>query len=463
MRAILAAACLAFWVSPAAAASFDCAKAATPVEKMICADPALSAADEKLASTFGHALGITLDPQNLRDDQRRWIGLRNKLETADALATSYRNRIAALERLIAARQAMPDDVAEEAAKTGCVALPEALDDKCEVAEFGAVANDKDGTLRYQLQDYKEDDGTRMAGGAVVLETVAGKPGRLKPIASAYGETVHYGQPALVTAPMAVFLQIPGGMEGTGDFNAEALFLFGKTMLRDVDSESWLHDLARRLPRGLAAWKGIYPDYAAMTAGTPLWRGGDANCCPTGGYATIRLGLKGDRLTVERVAVELGADAARRDRSSPTPAAPAAASADDADDPNDLGTDLCGKAMSYEVNLDSFKDGDTIRDKPALDTVYDKAPVLIHRAFKGLCARKQLSAAEIARRIDKVVFSWAGGATDFNAYFPSEKQRRQELTTEWLWQGTDLPEIKDVRSAILCAFRPQQKMCRLRGD
>ena len=90
-------------------------------------------------------------------------------------------------------------------------------------------------------------------------------------------------------------------------------------------------------------------------------------------------------------------------------------------------------------------------------------VLIHRVFKGLCARKQLSAAEIARRVDKVVFSWAGGATDFNAYFPSEKQRRQELTTEWLWQGTDLPEIKDVRSAILCAFRPQQKMCRLRGD
>lgn len=45
-------------VTPAAAASFDCAKARTKVEKLICKDPQLSRQDEDLAKAYGEALKL---------------------------------------------------------------------------------------------------------------------------------------------------------------------------------------------------------------------------------------------------------------------------------------------------------------------------------------------------------------------------------------------------------------------
>lgn len=51
---------LAFFTSlslPAAAASFDCAKAGTPFEHAICDSPELSAADDRLAKTYQTAIG----------------------------------------------------------------------------------------------------------------------------------------------------------------------------------------------------------------------------------------------------------------------------------------------------------------------------------------------------------------------------------------------------------------------
>lgn len=64
------------------------------------------------------------------------------------------------------------------------------------------------------------------------------------------------------------------------------------------SKSWLSDLGHRLPKGLAVWKGVYPDYAKMNADTPLWREKvDGNCCPTGGEAKIDLQWQGDRIAL----------------------------------------------------------------------------------------------------------------------------------------------------------------------
>ena len=60
---------------PAKAASFDCSKAEWPLDKLICATPALSAKDEQMAATYKAALAI-LSPegQNLvRDGQRKWL------------------------------------------------------------------------------------------------------------------------------------------------------------------------------------------------------------------------------------------------------------------------------------------------------------------------------------------------------------------------------------------------------
>ena len=59
----------------AQAASFDCAKAASAMEKLICADPALSKADEVLAEAYASALKpLSEDGRKaMRDSQRQWL------------------------------------------------------------------------------------------------------------------------------------------------------------------------------------------------------------------------------------------------------------------------------------------------------------------------------------------------------------------------------------------------------
>lgn len=64
--------------SLAAAASFDCAKARTKVEKLICKDPQLSRQDEDLAKAYGEALKLW-DGQiaaYVKVSQRGWMGAR---------------------------------------------------------------------------------------------------------------------------------------------------------------------------------------------------------------------------------------------------------------------------------------------------------------------------------------------------------------------------------------------------
>ena len=87
---------------PAAAASFDCAKAGTAVEKMICAEPELGALDERLAAAFT-ALGVenTGNEWGRRaprsDDQRRWLReVRDRCADAACLRKAYTDRIAVL-------------------------------------------------------------------------------------------------------------------------------------------------------------------------------------------------------------------------------------------------------------------------------------------------------------------------------------------------------------------------------
>lgn len=56
------------------AASFDCAQASHPVEQAICANPALSKMDERLASTFRQARQLSIEGDNqLLEEQRSWL------------------------------------------------------------------------------------------------------------------------------------------------------------------------------------------------------------------------------------------------------------------------------------------------------------------------------------------------------------------------------------------------------
>jgi len=84
---LVSAAVLTLAVTPAAqAASFDCAKASSQVEKAICANPDLSRTDEVLARAYATALGGLSDAakQAMQASQREWLGFAALACTVDA-------------------------------------------------------------------------------------------------------------------------------------------------------------------------------------------------------------------------------------------------------------------------------------------------------------------------------------------------------------------------------------------
>ncbi|GEP09426.1 DUF3298 domain-containing protein [Methylobacterium gnaphalii] len=62
------------------ASAFDCAKAGTPMEKAICADPAAKASDDAMESAFNTLRAGLTGPQKQAalDDQRAWLKQRNE-------------------------------------------------------------------------------------------------------------------------------------------------------------------------------------------------------------------------------------------------------------------------------------------------------------------------------------------------------------------------------------------------
>ncbi len=81
---------------PAQAASFDCAKAATKVEKLICGDAALSKLDEELNAAYKAALQDVKNADTVKQAQKQWIKERNGCANADCVKQSYGTRLATL-------------------------------------------------------------------------------------------------------------------------------------------------------------------------------------------------------------------------------------------------------------------------------------------------------------------------------------------------------------------------------
>ncbi|CAJ8041114.1 lipoprotein [Burkholderia pseudomallei] len=103
---LLAVSSVAFAGSPA----FNCAKASSKVEKMICGDSALSDADSVNADLYKEVLQVADNPNQVKQDQRQWLKARNACQTADCLANAYNNRYNQLEheRRIATGAVNPD-------------------------------------------------------------------------------------------------------------------------------------------------------------------------------------------------------------------------------------------------------------------------------------------------------------------------------------------------------------------
>ncbi len=81
------------------AASFDCQKASTFVEKAVCQDPVLSALDEKLSSAFDFALSNSSNPKALKKQEMNWLKTkRNTCQNNACLEKVYSQRIVELSQ-----------------------------------------------------------------------------------------------------------------------------------------------------------------------------------------------------------------------------------------------------------------------------------------------------------------------------------------------------------------------------
>lgn len=76
--------------------SFDCSKASTPVEKMICSDPLLGRLDVALTNNYKMMMSANIGDgakQHLKATQKEWLARRNSCADKDCLETEYRARI----------------------------------------------------------------------------------------------------------------------------------------------------------------------------------------------------------------------------------------------------------------------------------------------------------------------------------------------------------------------------------
>ena len=82
----------------AQAASFDCGKAQSDVEKMICASSELQMLDLQLYNAYSRTVRLSAKDDNVRASQLDWLReSRNKCMTNECLVKAYNARIASLE------------------------------------------------------------------------------------------------------------------------------------------------------------------------------------------------------------------------------------------------------------------------------------------------------------------------------------------------------------------------------
>jgi uncharacterized protein YecT (DUF1311 family) len=118
----LAPLCALVLIHPSVAYALDCAKASSPVDKLICATPELKKADEEMGTSYFKLLRETSDPEfheALIQSQRRWLKVRSfgpdrfgqaegdKTDDREVLLTMTRDRLTSL------RTAQPIRVMEQ--------------------------------------------------------------------------------------------------------------------------------------------------------------------------------------------------------------------------------------------------------------------------------------------------------------------------------------------------------------
>lgn len=122
----------------AQAASFDCGKAGTKLEKLICGDAELSKLDEELNAAYKAALQDQTQAEAIKQAQKQWLKKRNDCSDADCVKAAYQIRISKLT------------VAPSGVSTPVKATLQAAQQK-------TVSHDSSNSERYTLLMSKDDE------------------------------------------------------------------------------------------------------------------------------------------------------------------------------------------------------------------------------------------------------------------------------------------------------------------
>jgi len=80
--------------------AFDCSKATTKVEKLICSDKKLFELDKEMNAYYKEA--VKREPQEIRDEQRKWLKIRNACIEVGCISAAYEEKIDELKSFIRA-------------------------------------------------------------------------------------------------------------------------------------------------------------------------------------------------------------------------------------------------------------------------------------------------------------------------------------------------------------------------
>jgi uncharacterized protein len=89
---------LALAVPAPVMAALDCSRAKTNVEKLLCSNPRLAEADDRMAFAFRGAIRRGADPKMLMEAQRAWIhDARDVCNDVECILKAYEERISDLD------------------------------------------------------------------------------------------------------------------------------------------------------------------------------------------------------------------------------------------------------------------------------------------------------------------------------------------------------------------------------
>jgi uncharacterized protein len=185
------------------AASFECRKASSLSERMICSDEKLSALDSELGGLFQVVLGLPSAPRDVRLSQQKWLAsIRDHCESAQCLTEAYQRRLDKLYE-ISAKHTAPFPQRLEVRKN----YPNSAGGYCELA--GADPSGADSFFSIDAMRAEDEVNVTLDGvhecGRKVWGTVEGK-GKLR---GNVAVVVFYGGFRKEDATGAAFLFVSG--------------------------------------------------------------------------------------------------------------------------------------------------------------------------------------------------------------------------------------------------------------